>query len=135
MSEYETSPEELEAFREEIRESIDSTIFIIVSGQDEGPFEIDPFSLGLGEQTLAELTPEKQAAIKEELYKLTGITEGETETSSTYLASDDENIYVSVFESHGMNEEGEEQPYYVHEIKHKSGELDWQISASQEPLL
>lgn len=31
MSEYEVSPEELEAFREEIGEAIDSTIFVLTS--------------------------------------------------------------------------------------------------------
>ncbi|MDO8269241.1 MAG: hypothetical protein Q7T54_01055 [Candidatus Levybacteria bacterium] len=135
MSEVEISHEELEAFREEIEESIDSTIFILVSGQDEGPFEIDPFSLGLSEQTLAELSLKQRAIVKEELYKFAGITEGETKTYSTYFASDDESISVSVFEGHGTNDEGEEKPFYIHEVKHESGELDWQLSASQNPLL
>jgi hypothetical protein len=135
MSEQENSHEELEAFREELREGIESTIFILASGQDEGPFDIDPLSLGIGEQTLPELSPEEQAIVKNELYRLLKINEEEKQVTDSYTASDDENILVSVFKGQERNDEGEEQVFYLHEIKHPDGELDWQLSNSSDPLL
>jgi hypothetical protein len=135
MSEKENSHEELEAFREEFKDAVESTIFILTSGQDDGPFQIDPFSLGLGEQTLSELGPSKQSIVREELYRLAGITKETAEAISKYQAVDDETISVSVFEAQGINEEGEEQPIYLHEIEHEGGELDWQLSSSADPLL
>lgn len=135
MTEQESSPEELEVFREEIREAIESTIFILSSSQDEGPFDVDPMSLGIGEETLPELSAEKQTIVKNELYRLLGMHEKEKQPTNTYTASDDETISVSVFEGQEIDEEGEEQLFYLHEIKHEGDELDWQLSNSSDPLL
>ena len=134
MTEQESSHEELEAFREEIGEAIEATIFILTSGQDEGPFNVDPLSLGISEQTLPELSREKRAIVKIELYRLLRINEEEKHPTSNYTASDDETISVSVFEGQEVSEEGE-QVFYLHEIKHSEEELDWQISNSSDPLL
>lgn len=134
MSEQELSHEELEAFREELKEALDSTVFIITSGQDAGPFNVDPMSLGLGEGTMTEISAEKSEIIKEELYVLAGI-EDQKPIVTTYTASDDENIAVAVIEAEGFNEEGEAVAYFIHEIKHQNGEFDWQLSASSDPLL
>lgn len=156
MTEQENSPEELEAFREEFKHAVESTLFVIVTGQDDGPFQIDPFSLGLGEQTLAEVGPSKQQIIKEELYKALRMEKDETEQVAEYKASDDENLSVSVFRSYYLTEEEtrsineaykhfwgyeptrdveERHEVYLHEIKHEGGEIDWQLSNSSDPLL
>lgn len=131
MTEQERSHEELEAFRTEIREAIDTNIFIITSGQDEGPFSVDPFSLGLGDETLADLSSEKLSILREELNDLLGRT-NETQSVANYQSG--EEISVSVFQGNQTDEEGNEQSFFVHEIKHPDGALDWQLSASPDPL-
>lgn len=134
MSEFEVSPEELEAFREEIECAIGSTIFILTSEQDTGSFQIDPFSLGLGDETIAELSPEKQRVVKEVLYGLSGITDSEYQALDTYKTGEKGGILVRIIEGVDVNEEGEVKPFYIHEFKHPKGELDWQISTSMDRI-
>lgn len=133
MSETEPN-QELELFREEIREAIETTMFIITSGQDEGPFPVDPFTLELGDESLSELPKDKADVLKDELYKLAGIN-GETKAIFSYQSEDDEEISVSVFEVNQTDEEGKGQSFFVHEIKHPDGSLDWQLSAHKDSLL
>lgn len=133
MSEQETSHEEIEAFREEISEAIEHSIFVVTTGQEEDPLSIDPFSLGLSDDyTLAELSPEKAAIVKQELYKAMGIMP-DSKPTTTYQT--DEELSVSVFSNTLTDEEENEMPFFVHEIKHPDGELDWQLSNSSDPLL
>lgn len=134
MSENDKQHEELEAFREELREALDSTIYILITGQDEGPFNVDPLSLGISELSISELSSPELTILKDELYNITGIGE-EKKIAASYHASDDESIEISVIEGYGTTEEGEEKPFFIHEIKHPDGELDWQISNSSIPLL
>lgn len=131
MLEQESSREELEAFREEMREAMEMAIIVVASGQETDPQSIDPFSLGISEETLAELTPEKLNLIKEELNILLGKSE-ETEANSTYETA--EGIKVSVFEGIHSDEEGNDQAYFVHQIEHPDGALDWQITPTTDPL-
>lgn len=130
MSEKEPSIEELESFQEDIGRMIESTIIILTTEQDTGPFTIDPFSLGLGEQTIAELTPEKQKLVKEELYNLASITDGKYQALDSYYTGANGELLVRVIEGTSVDENGEVKSFYVHEIEHPEGQLDWQISSS-----
>lgn len=131
MSETEHSPEELEAFRGEFRDAVESNVLIIVTRQDEGPFTLDPFSLGIGEESLPETSPERISVIKEELADLLGRT-AETEPVAAY-ASDD--ITVKVFEGFQEDEQGTQQPYYLHELEYPDGNNEWQLSNAPDPVL
>ena len=134
MSEQEASHEELEAFREEIERAIDATIFIITSEQDAGSFTIDPFSLGLGDETLAELPVEKQRVVKAVLYDLSGITDSEYQCMDTYRTGENGDISVRLVEGVNVDEEGNVNTFYVHELQHADGQLDWQISTSMDRI-
>lgn len=134
MSETETSPENLEAFRNDFIAAVESSISILISGQDEEPFDIDPFSLGLGDETLPDLSSKKADIIEEELAKLLGRT-SQTQPVSVYDVLEGEQLSVLVFEGTQQDEEGNDKHFYLHEIEHPDGALDWQLSASQDPLL
>lgn len=130
MNEKEVNHEELEAFREEISSAIDSTIFILTSEQDAGPFTIDPFSLGLGDQILSELSPEKQNIVKEQLYNLAGISDGKYQALDTYHTGTNNEILIRIIEGITIDESGEVKSFYVHETEHPEGVFDWQISSA-----
>ena len=135
MSESDNPHEELEVFREAISSAIDSTIYILISGQEEGYFQIDPFSLGVSDQTNADLTPQQRDVLKKELYNQSGIIDGKLQAFDTYRTGEDGNLTVRIIEGTGLDDEGDVHIFYVHEIQHEDGALDWQLSNSFNRLL
>lgn len=107
---------------------------LLTSEQDTGSFQIDPFSLGLGDETIAELSPEKQRVVREVLYDLSGIVDSEFQAFDIYRAGEKGDMLVRILEGVDFNEEGEVKPFYIHELQHPNGELDWQISASMNRI-
>ena len=138
MSEQQPPEEKLDTFREEFNEAIESTIFIIVSGQEADPIDVNPLGLGIGEESMSELPPEKQEIIKDTLYRTAGIS-SETNPAQRYsidVEETGEHVDVVVFESSEINPEtGEEVKYYIHEYHHQNGEVGWQLSKRANPLI
>ncbi len=134
MLEGEISPEEIEAFREDYRTAMEGNIEILISGQTDDHLETDPFSLGLSDETMAELDPTRIRVIQEELRKLIGRTD-ETQPVSLYESGEENKLAVAVFEGQQQDSEGNMKSFYMHEIKHPDGNLDWQLSTRPDPVL
>ena len=139
MPEQEHTPEELESFRAEFREAAEAAAFVLASGQEGNPLEMSPFSLGISDETVGDLAPDKKTVVRNELYKMLDIKDGETQPINKYeipiKSAEGHRMLCSVFEGKVKNDDGSDIPVYLHETLYtKDGSLNWELANADEPL-
>lgn len=136
MSEQEASHEELEAFREEFQNELDSAVFIVGTGL-ETSFALSAKSFGLREEPEDDLPQGFKAVMQAQVYKTLEINEEEKpEPVNEYPLppeGSEDNYLVRVYKrSYEDPETGDSNPIYLHETTGPSGGLSWLISTSSD---
>ena len=137
IMENEYSPnQELEAYRETVREGIEMAAYSAISGVDEDAQALHPALWSEDPGELEDMTPEQQAILREEIYKFAGIDPEKKTPITQYGSPSEEGVnLVYVFEGSITDfETGEEKPYFLHEIEFPNGETEHMISSSSDPL-